>query len=124
MRMKMKDMRKSLLTVLALVATILGVGLFIKSSYFSPTQENNVLITTIEGQVKIIREHPFFIDVIDTGENWYLFLGEKHDEIAELNGKRIRATGYVWDIKIIIPEAGQFREVFLKAIDVRSYEPE
>lgn len=120
----MKDMRKSLLTVLALVATILGVGLFIKSSYFSPTQENNVLITTIEGQVKIIREHPFFIDVIDTGENWYLFLGEKHDEIAELNGKRIRATGYVWDIKIIIPEAGQFREVFLKAIDVRSYEPE
>ncbi len=78
---------------------------------------------TVEGIYLRDLGHPFFGPALMGEGGYYRLSGDAAREIYTLkDSSKIRVSGRVYTEKRAIPEAGKFREITEKVIEVRSYE--
>jgi hypothetical protein len=88
------------------------------------SMEIPIKLKIIQGEVKQISFVSAKMWVIQTSEGeMYVPVGNMSQEIISLGeGKKVKVKGYVTEIEITIPEAGEFHKYSQKAIEVISYD--
>ncbi len=101
--------------IIAIIGIILISGC-VKESL--PTEE-----ITVEGEFIKDLGHPFSGPAIMADGEYYRISGENAQEITAIeDNTKIKVTGSLSEQKMSIPEAGEFREITERVIDVKSFE--